>query len=64
MQKMALLVLLFAVAAGVVVVVVKVATSARQHLNGPLKESGNGMQRLAFFLLLALIAYVAAIGAA
>lgn len=62
MPRIAFLVILFAVAVGAVFVLtraVKGALVAQENLAG---QRGGNMQRLAFFLLLALIAYVAASG--
>lgn len=63
MQKMALLVLIFAVVAGVISVLFKGAAVVKERHGERLGDSGGSMQRLTFFLLLALIAYVAASGA-
>ncbi|WP_299755809.1 hypothetical protein [uncultured Boseongicola sp.] len=63
MPKMALLVLIFAVVAGVISVVFKGVAVLKEPHDERLGDRGGSMKRLAFFLLLALIAYVAAFGA-
>lgn len=60
--KIALLVLIFAVVAGAVGVLLKGAELVGQRQNDQHGGRGENMQRLSFFLLLALIAYVAATG--
>ena len=61
--KIALLVIIFAVVAGTVIVLFKGAAMANLGQNERLGGRGVTMQRLSFFLLLALMAYVAASGA-
>ncbi len=62
MPRIALLVILFAVAVGVVFVVIKAFKGALVAHEAAIQRGGH-MQRLAFFLLLALMAYVATSGA-
>lgn len=63
MPKLALLVMIFAVVAVVISVLSKGVAAFNAHQNDQLGGRGNTMQRLSFFLLLALMAYVAATGA-
>ncbi|SMX23483.1 hypothetical protein [Boseongicola aestuarii] len=61
--KIALLVLIFAVVAGAVAMLLKGAATVSQRHSDHDGGRAENMQRLSFFLLLALIAYVAATGA-
>ena len=63
MQKIALIVIVFALFAGVITVLFKGAAKVIGRDNDQVAGRGETMQRLSFFLLLALIAYVAATGA-
>lgn len=60
--RLATLVILFVVVVGAVFVLFKGTALVTGRDSRQARESGNGMQRLSFFLLLALIAYVAASG--
>lgn len=63
MPKLALLVAIFAVVAIVIFVLSKGVALITAHQGDRLGGRGETMQRLSFFLLLALMAYVAASGA-
>jgi|GEM_PF-2043092 len=63
MQKLVVLALIFAVVAGVLSVLSKGVAMVKERQSNELSDGGDNMQRLSFFLLLALIAYVAASGA-
>jgi hypothetical protein len=63
MQKIALIVIVFALIAGTLTVLFKGAAKVIGRDNDQIEGRGENMQRLSFFLLLALIAYVAATGA-
>ena len=63
LSKLALLVMFFAVVAVVLSVLSKGVAAVGAHKDDRLESRGETMQRLSFFLLLALMAYVAASGA-
>lgn len=63
LPRLALLVLIFAVVAVVISVLFKGVTAMNADRNDRSGGRRENMQRLSFFLLLALMAYVAATGA-
>ncbi|MBT8459123.1 MAG: hypothetical protein HKP37_00795 [Boseongicola sp.] len=63
MPKLALLVMIFAIVAGAIFVLSKGVAALNTLPDDRLGGRGGTMQKLSFFLLLALIAYVAASGA-
>jgi len=67
MQRLALAVILVAVAVAAVGIAAGVARATWRSVDGAVRDEGRGgelMQKLAFFLLIALILYVSTLGGA